>query len=305
MKTPLLVGVDVGGTRTTVITSADDPAAKGVQAAGGALRPGRVLRSAATVAEAVRRALAGTGRHTADVLALGAAGAGLSEERAEFARTLRGEELATTIRVTTDADIALRAAFGLDAGILVAAGTGSIAVARDPAGEFYRAGGYGWQMGDEGSGYYLGRRALEVVGRAQDGRGEATELTALVLQATHCSDFDRLVRWAGAAGPAEIAGLGSIVQGAAEAGDAVAAALVDAAAGELIELAVSLKNRVEDAERVAVALAGGALAPGPLRRAVESGLEEMAGMVVVDQQIEPARGALQWAREIWQALPKG
>src|SRR5256885_377154 len=70
-----------------------------------------------------------------------------------------------------DGEVALSTAFADGAGIIVSAGTGSIAYARDPAGQLHRAGGYGWQLGDEGGGDWLGRRALGVPARAQDGRG--------------------------------------------------------------------------------------------------------------------------------------
>src|SRR5205823_609559 len=77
--------------------------------------------------------------------------------------------------------VALATAFGTGPGTLGNAGTGSIAYARDPAGAVHRAGGYGWQLGDEGGGYWLGRRALDVAARAQDGRGEGSTLLARLL----------------------------------------------------------------------------------------------------------------------------
>src|SRR2546426_7691906 len=76
---------------------------------------------------------------------------------------------------------ALATAFGTGPGILVNAGTGSIAYARDPAGELHRAGGDGWQLGDEGGGYLLGRGALDVPARPADGPGgRATPLPPLL-----------------------------------------------------------------------------------------------------------------------------
>src|SRR3989454_9289676 len=66
---------------------------------------------------------------------------------------------------------ALATAFGTGPGILVNAGTGSIAYARDPAGELHRAGGDGWQLGDEGGGYWLGGRALDGGAPPPDGPG--------------------------------------------------------------------------------------------------------------------------------------
>ena len=81
---------------------------------------------------------------------VGAAGAGRPEERDELRSALRSEDLADQIHITGDIEIALAAAFGNDPGIVVTSGTGSVAVARDSFGRLHRAGGYGWQMGDEG-----------------------------------------------------------------------------------------------------------------------------------------------------------
>src|SRR2546425_3636851 len=69
-----------------------------------------------------------------------------------------------------DAEIALSTAFADGTGIIVSAGTGSIAYARDPAGQLHRAGGDGWQLGDEGGGYWLRRRGPGGAPRAPGGR---------------------------------------------------------------------------------------------------------------------------------------
>ena len=105
------------------------------EGAGAAVRPGRALASAAVIAEVVRQALAGAGRLSGDVLYVGAAGAGREPERDELRKALRGENLAPTVVVTTDIEIALAAAFDDGPGIVVSAGTGSVAVGRDRAGQ--------------------------------------------------------------------------------------------------------------------------------------------------------------------------
>src|SRR5204863_9042571 len=130
-------------------------------------------KSAAVLAERARRAAA---RARVDLpvgrAVGGAAGAGRGQEQAELAAARVEAGVARRVRVLTDGEVALATAFGAGPGILVNAGTGSIAYARDPAGELHRAGGYGWQLGDEGGGYWLGRRALDVAARSHDGRGE-------------------------------------------------------------------------------------------------------------------------------------
>ena len=102
---------------------------------------------------------------------------------------------------------------------MVSAGTGSVAVGRDRAGQHHRIGGYGWQMGDEGSGYAIGRAALGAVSRAADGRSPRTALSERVLAATRSENFDALVRWAAGASPAEVAALAPHVLDVAAHGD--------------------------------------------------------------------------------------
>ena len=95
------------------------------------MRPGRALASAGVIAEVVRYALSVAGRLTGDVLVVGAAGAGRELEQDELRKALRGENLATKVVVVTDIEIALEAAFADGPGIVVSAGTGSVAVGRD------------------------------------------------------------------------------------------------------------------------------------------------------------------------------
>src|SRR5690606_5741852 len=148
-------------------------------------------------------------------LVVGAAGVGRSAEREELRAALRTHELAGRLVVTTDVELAMAAAFGTGPGLLLVAGTGSIALRRDASGTLRRAGGHGWQMGDEGSGYWIGRQALQALSRASDGRGPATDLRERFTTALRLSSVDDLVRWSVAAAPGEVAALASLVQEAA------------------------------------------------------------------------------------------
>ena len=149
---PVLIGADVGGSKTAVGVSEGDRILARADGPGAAVRPGRALASAGMIAEVVRRALANLGRLSGDVLLVGAAGAGRDPERSELAKALRAESLAARVEVTTDIELSLAGAFESGAGIVVSAGTGSIAVGRDTTGARRRIGGSGWQRGDEGSG---------------------------------------------------------------------------------------------------------------------------------------------------------
>src|SRR5688572_7084486 len=122
---PILIGADVGGSKTAVGVSEGGDVLARADGPGAAVRPGRALASASVIAEVVRRALAERGRLAGDVLVVGAAGAGRDPERDELRRALRAESLADRVLVTTDIEIALAGAFEQGPGIVVSAGTGS------------------------------------------------------------------------------------------------------------------------------------------------------------------------------------
>jgi N-acetylglucosamine kinase-like BadF-type ATPase len=86
----------------------------------------------------------------------------------------------TNVSIETDARIALEGAFGGKPGIVMIAGTGSLLVAKDARGIMHRAGGWGRIIGDEGSGYSIGREALRAVAYAIDGTGPKTLLVRLL-----------------------------------------------------------------------------------------------------------------------------
>jgi glucosamine kinase len=177
---PVLIGADVGGSKTAVAVSDGTTIRGRALGPGAAVRPGRAIASAATIAETVRKAQSASGLGRGNVLVVGAAGAGRESERRELEQALRVETLADRVHVTTDIEVALTAAFGDGPGIVVVAGTGSVVMGRDPEGRMLRQGGYGWQMGDEGSGYAIGRAALGAASRARDGRSPETALTPVL-----------------------------------------------------------------------------------------------------------------------------
>jgi N-acetylglucosamine kinase-like BadF-type ATPase len=296
----IILGADAGGTKTVVIVAEDDQIVARVAGGGAKMRSGKGIACASAIAEISRRALAETGRLRADVLVAGVAGAGRDAERDEVRQALRTEDIAERVIVTGDTEMALAAAFGDRPGVVVTAGTGSIAVARDPAGRLHRAGGFGWQMGDEGSGYAIGRAALGAVGRAADGRSPRTELTSLLLKVTRSGTLDGLVRWAAAAGAPEVAALAPAVFEAAGLGDTIAAGIMDYAARELAALVFRLLPHFGADERAPVEIAtnGGLLFhDGLLYGMLRSRLAEEPRLRLRDVPLDAATGALHLARQ--------
>ena len=291
------LGIDAGGSKTLVLLARDGEVIARASGAPGAVRPGRALQAATKIAAAARQALTQAGLLQADVLVAGAAGVGREPERTELREGLRNERLATRNIVTGDLDIALEAAFGDRPGIVLISGTGSVAVARAPDGTVHRRGGLGWQIGDEGSGFALGRAALVAIGRAHDGRGPATALTESLLKGGPAPDFDSLIRWAGSADPPEIAALAPRVYAAAALGDEVARTIIGTAADELAQLVASLTPLFPPRKPIPLAIAGGNLDPGRgLRETALARLGAVSRFSVREARLEPVEGALAMAR---------
>ncbi|HEV8453809.1 MAG TPA: BadF/BadG/BcrA/BcrD ATPase family protein [Gemmatimonadales bacterium] len=292
----VLIGADVGGTKTAVAVSRDGKIVGRADGPGAAVRPGRALASSSTIAEVVRQALSSAGLLIGDVLLVGAAGVGREPERDELRKALRGENVASSVVVTTDIEIALAAAFADGPGIVVSAGTGSVAVGRDRTGKQHRIGGYGWQMGDEGSGYAIGRASLGAVSRAVDGRSPKTALSDRLLRATRSDDYDELVRWAAGASPAEVAALAPHVLAVAAAGDPLAQGIADYAARELSQLAICLVPKMDIAPPIPVAVTGGLLGTDqPLRKTLLAKLAEEPVFQPTDNPVDAVAGALRLA----------
>lgn len=296
----IIVGVDAGGTKTVAIVAQDGVVRTRATGPGAKMRSGRGITSATTIAEVARRALGEFGVLRGDVIVAGVAGAGREDERNELREALRTEAVAERIIITTDGEIALAAAFGEQPGIVVTAGTGSVGMARDPFGRMHRSGGFGWQMGDEGSGYAIGRAALGAVGRAADGRSPKTELSPLLLKVTRSGSMDALVRWAAAAGVPEVAALAPSVFEAAHQGDTVAAGIMDYAARELASLVTRLVPHFGADERAAIGVAtnGGLLYhDGPLHKMLATKLSEEPRIRLRDTPLDAASGAIHLAEK--------
>jgi N-acetylglucosamine kinase-like BadF-type ATPase len=149
--------------------------------------------------------------------------------------------------VVNDALVALEAGAPGLPGIVVISGTGSIAYGRNAHGAGARAGGWGHVIGDEGSGYWIGRHALAAVVRAVDGRGPRTELTEDVLAHFGVPNAAGLVDivYNREVPRRNVATLGPIVQRACDRGDAVATQVLERAAEELVLAAGSVAARLE------------------------------------------------------------
>lgn len=210
---------------------------------------------------------------------------------AQQQRLVEGVFPGAGVRLLNDVDAAQIGAFAGAPGMLLLAGTGSMAWARDAAGRSHRIGGWGDAIGDEGSAYWIGKRILEAVSKAIDGRGEPTALTRALgdALAIDTSGMHGLEGWVAQLGAprAQIATLAPLVSACAEAGDPVARRIVDAAAAELAAHVTALERR-DHLPRGAWSYGGGAFNSRVLRDAVAARL----GRPPVAPRLSPIGGAV-------------
>jgi N-acetylglucosamine kinase-like BadF-type ATPase len=255
------LGFDGGGTKTECVALDEEGHIAG-QGVAGPSNPLRVGFDAACVAleMAAASAIAAAGGAPGDVsgVCAGLAGAGRRNVVAEMRVRMKAIWGDVPVQIITDAEAALETAVGDEAGVVLIAGTGSIALGRNAAGEMARAGGYGPWIGDPGSAYDIGRRAVVAAARARDSSGPKTTITELMLVALQCHEWDDVVEKI-AAGPGTVFPvLLPIVVQAAEEGDSAARDILSTAALDLANLALTVIGRLGfDGDDFRLARAGG------------------------------------------------
>lgn len=232
-----VMGIDGGGSSLRVVITTRDLTVCG-QAVGESANPSSIGRaeSARRVGAAMRAALSYADLQPGQISAvgIGIAGAAASHS-ADWLRVLVSEHFpGASVAVSSDYEIALVGAHGERRGLLALAGTGSLAYGVNGAGESALAGGWGYLLGDEGGGYWLGAAALRAAARAADGRGRETALLPAVLKALNLSQPLDLITWMYSSGSRtrDAAALARLVLACAET-DAVAGNIVAEGAREL------------------------------------------------------------------------
>jgi len=148
------------------------------------------------------------------------------------------------VKVVSDAHIALEGAFPDSAGCILIAGTGSILFGKDEKGIIHRVGGFGRLIGDEGSGYSIGRKALNAVSKESDGRGEETLISELLNAKMNSSSSTSIINKVYKE-KLDVASVAKIVIEAAEEGDPIAEDILDEEADELVLHIKSLMNKIQ------------------------------------------------------------
>lgn len=293
------LGIDGGGTycRTVIVNDSGVICGEGRSEAANLLRVGleatiRHLKSA--VEEACGQARIEPQQITA--ACIGLAGVSHPDHYRSMLAALKEALPIDDMTLETDARVALAGATGNQPGVVVIAGTGSIACGINSQGRFARAGGWGPVMGDEGSGSYIGRRALEAVVMAFDRRGERTTMIEPVLRHFGVSsppELPPVIYDSSSKEKGEVMGmiaqLSGIVVKAAQEGDKVATEILLDAATELARAAVAVIEQLSmEGSEFRVAYVGGVfeageLILGPLREEVQ----KVAPKAVIAAPIDP------------------
>ncbi|HVD93766.1 MAG TPA: BadF/BadG/BcrA/BcrD ATPase family protein [Vicinamibacterales bacterium] len=242
-----VLGIDAGGTKTVCQLADENGEVVAEARRGGAnLQASGELEVEKVLHQVMEEAIGDHDVRPAAVC-LGIAGVDRPDDARAVREIMRRIGYKARILVVNDALVALEAGAPAQSGVVVIAGTGSIAYGRNDRNEAARAGGWGYMLGDEGSGYWIGRAAVRAVLREADRRGPATLLTGLLLNYYGVSRAQDLIHhvYQGTLRPAAIASLAQCVQGAFSDGDPVALGILRGAADQLESAALSVARRLE------------------------------------------------------------
>ena len=306
----LYLGVDGGGTKTHAVLFDEEKnvAGEGLAGASNPLRVG-VETAVANIYQATVAACDAANRSRGDIVSATFGLAGV--RRLDLRRIIR-ERLAEllqikSVEVFTDAEIALFGTTLGKAGVVVIAGTGSICLGKNEAGETAIAGGWGPLAGDEGGGANIARRGLQAIAKASDGRGQPTELSRAGVDYFRTSTPENLLVaiYSPQMDNAKIAGFARFVAETAQAGDAVAVEILKDAGNELglavnaVIAKLKLKNKKIPIGQVGSIFRAGGLLTDSL---IETVHRFAPKAYLADPILQPASAAAQMALNLHKKL---
>ena len=303
---PYYLGIDGGGTKTICAVGDESSLlATGIAGPSNIVRVGEA-KTSASLQQAVEQACATAGITPARISRTCVGGSGAAHpELAAIVRAFLAEIIPTPIDVVGDMEIAMEAAFGEGPGVIVIAGTGSIAFGRNQEGATARAGGWGFAIGDEGSAHWIGRAAVNALLRSLDRRGDDRHggstaqipLAFALFKAWGVNSATDLARAANSTPPPDFAALFPAVVSSS---DAVASQVLTAAGRELADLAAVIIERLfSSADTVPVAITGGVFRHSEVVRDIfYNELRRISPRAQINLQVvEPVEGALRMARK--------
>jgi len=296
-----VAGIDGGATKTVCIIADDEGKVLG-RGVSGPSNYHNVSISAVKKAlfQSIKRAASNArlGRLRFKVACFGMAGLDSPYDRKIISKFIREEiKFSEKITVVHDSVIALYGATGGAPGLIILAGTGSVAAGLNKRGEIKRVGGWGNIVGDEGSAYEVGRQALKAFLRSYDGRELKTLLTEKIMKMLKLRMEEDLVQrvYAERMNVSEIAAVAPLVAEAADEGDAVAKRILAEAGRELASHAIAIAKALGmENEDVEVYTTGGVFKAGShvLKPFEEEVKKIMPRARFAPPKFEPAMGAI-------------
>mgnify|MGYP000846872595 FL=1 len=301
----LIVGVDAGGTKTTgVVADENGVVLRRARGAGANLHLHGELSVEKVLADLLDELCP---EERPDALCLGMAGVDRPGEEQVVRGLLRRLGFRANAQVVNDAVIAIAAGSPNRVGIVLIAGTGSIAYGIDSHGRTARAGGLGPTLADEGSGGWIGHRAVLAAIRAHEGRGPSTALREAVFEDLHVRDLSEFpaLAYGGGLTRERFAALAPLVARLAQAGDAEAAGILETGARELAAAARSVAGRLTfGPSGFPLILSGGLFAGLPWYAEAVASLASLPGATPVRLEREPSDGALAMALDLHRSRAK-
>jgi len=286
-----VLGLDIGGTRSRAQLCADGEVLADVAAASASLTAVGAAGAKAALADLMAQLPLPPGERL-DAICAGSAGISAPGARQFLIEHLGPLARPGRLVIVRDAMLALPAA-GLDDGIALICGTGSVAIGRH-AGTEVQAGGWGYLLGDEGSGYWVARAAVRAVLDRRDRGLPLGDLGARLLAATETSQVGELhEQFYERPHPRHWARYAPLVLGC---GDPAAARITAEAAGALAALAAAAADRLGAPPGLPVVLAGGLFAQAALEEVVRAAIAETRpGTAVRRLTSAPVTGAVRLA----------
>lgn len=288
-------GIDGGGTRTSVLVESSDRSVSDKK-----VFPAFNFNS---IGEAAFRSLVTEILSWLETfgpcqkLCIGAAGISNARMSDCLNDMLSSSSVVKSYEVTGDQVIAHYGALSGKEGIILIAGTGSVCYGRDEGGKEARSSGWGHLIGDDGSGYALGRDALRHLAKVYDGYGQATILKTLASERLGLDSRERIIGYVYSGTKKDVADLSPLVEQAALAGDDVACTIVSANVSALADYVGAVSSHL-DIENADCATLGGLIDHDTLiRRSLVQELARRGSHVtLVYPQHDAAHGALMMAR---------
>jgi len=294
-----IVGINAGGTKTDYIVTDYALTAKFSSSAPACnLKKAGIDKALKVLENIVDRILSETKINIKDIsgICAGFAGAGRSSDaealKAKFQDLLKEKyNIEMPVIITTDIMITLEGAFNGDEGAVLISGTGSIIYAKDKKDIYYRAGGFGRSIGDEGSGYSIGKKGLATAAKYFDSRGKENKVVNYLKETFNVNSSEDLIKkvYEDNFEPSEFA---PYVIKAAEENDEAGRKIIEEEAEELVLHIKAVKNFFTD--KIKLSLSGGVIAADNYfsRLVKEKILYRFPNVEIVEPQRAPEIGAV-------------